>query len=104
MGHWALGFVVLWLALWVVDSGLVLNWFRPELDREVVGRIGEESRYISRDLNGKIGLVQERLRQLVGDGTQIKDCGARESVWELNQVIYSFVTLILLSAIHLLKC
>lgn len=82
----AVGFVALSLVLWVVDSGLVLKWFEPELEREVMARIGEESQFLSGDLNGRAGFVQERLRSLVRDGARVRDCRAHKSVWELNQV------------------
>ncbi|KAJ1699459.1 hypothetical protein LUZ63_007971 [Rhynchospora breviuscula] len=85
VGFRALGFVALLFVLWVVDSGLVLKWFRPELEREVVGRIGEESWALAGDLNGRVRFVQERLKQLVEDDERVRDCGAHESVWEFHQ-------------------
>ncbi|KAJ4793494.1 hypothetical protein LUZ62_044740 [Rhynchospora pubera] len=85
MGFRALGFVALLFVLWVVDSGLVLKCFRPEMEREVVGRIGEESWVLAGDLNGRVRFVQERLKQLVKDDERVRDCAAHESVWEFHQ-------------------
>jgi hypothetical protein len=86
LGYRALGFIALSILLWVVDSGLVLKCFEPELERELMGRIGDESQFISGDLNGRVGFVQERLGPLVRDGARIRDCRARKSDWQLNQV------------------
>jgi hypothetical protein len=86
LGIHAMGFIAFSILLWVVDSGLVLTWFEPELERELMGRIGEESQYLSGDLNGRVRFVQERLRPLVRDGERIRDCIAHKSIWQLNQV------------------
>lgn len=88
VGYRAMGFLALSLVLWIVDSGLLLKSFGPQLEREVIGRIGEESGFLSGDLKGRVGFVQERLRPLVRDGARVRDCGAHKSVWELNQVFF----------------
>ncbi|XP_078160280.1 C-8 sterol isomerase [Carex rostrata] len=85
VGYRAIGFLALSLVLWIVDSGFLLKSFGPQLEREVIGRIGEESGFLLGDLKGRVGFVQEKLRPLVRDGARVRDCGAHKSDWELNQ-------------------
>ncbi|KAJ3673283.1 hypothetical protein LUZ60_006657 [Juncus effusus] len=86
LGYRILSLVLLWLVFWVVDSGFVMRGFglTPKLKMEEVERIGEESRGINGDLNQKIRVFQKGIGRLVGD-ERVHDCGAHDSVWEMNQ-------------------
>uniref|UniRef100_A0A453LSN2 Uncharacterized protein n=1 Tax=Aegilops tauschii subsp. strangulata TaxID=200361 RepID=A0A453LSN2_AEGTS len=91
-----LGFLLL---LWV-DTGLVpevaARGFGPKLSPEAVARMGREARLAPAGLGRKLRSLERGVGQLVG-ADRISNCSSKDSVWRLQQVRPSCVSVTLLN-------
>lgn len=58
---------------------------RPELSWDIVRSVGERS-WVVKDLNEKVGFLQNELQGFVGG--EVSNCSDIDSTWEVSQVYY----------------